>query len=291
MINNKRDRRDDTRQEITREAEEAGKQQLEGLAPEERTEIETVGAVLDVDQKAEPGTIKVDLHCHSEASSDCSTPLEFFPERCEKREVRVQAITDHNEIWGAQRIKELVEEQKQESRAEGSNDRILLTVIVGEEISTSEGEIIGLFLTERIEPGLTPEETIAEIKSQGGLALLPHGFDPLKRWRLRPEARERIADSIDIVETFNARISQPRWNRAAVAWAQDRSLPMSAGTDAHTLADIGSAWVEVPFQSIQEPEELLLALEGGIPVGQWTHPVIASIYKLWDRTQRRYLSR
>jgi predicted metal-dependent phosphoesterase TrpH len=290
-VNLQDNRRDVASPEVTQEAaREAGERQQEQLTPDEASEVEARGAVLKVGGKTELGTMKVDLHCHSEASHDCCTPLELIPLRCQTRGVNVQAITDHNLIWGAQRIKGIVEELAQNAEAGGPSYRAPLTVIIGEEISTNEGELIGLFLEERIESGLSPEETVERIKSQGGLVLLPHGFDPLKRWRLRPEARERIAHSIDIVETFNARISQPRWNRAAVAWSLERSLPISAGTDAHTLADIGSAWVEVPYQPIQKPQDLLRALEEGTPAGQWTHPVIASIYKLWDRTRRRYIS-
>lgn len=264
-------------------AEGAADKQIEKLAPEQIEQIETLGAVLD-SGLPEPGMMKIDLHCHTEASADCITPVLLFPDRCQTREIQVQAITDHNEIWGAQRLKALSEERFNEEAAN-------LTVIVGEEISTREGEIIGLFLKEKIEAGLTPEETVAQIKAQGGLVLLPHGFDPLKRFRLRPEARQRIAESIDIVETFNARISRPRWNRAAVAWCEEKGVLMSAGSDAHTLADVGSAWVEVPQRPIDTPDDLLKALEGGIPVGEWTHPVLAFIYKTWDRLRRKVSAR
>lgn len=255
--------------------------QLEELSPQEADEVESLGAVVEDDGRAEPGRMKIDLHCHSEASHDCSTPIELFPARCRERGVRVQAITDHNEIWGAQKLQEIVEEEKDK------DDEPPLTVIVGEEISTINGEIIGLFLKERIPFGLSPMDTVAAIHEQGGVVLLPHGFDPLKRWRLQPSALEIVADEIDIVETFNARISRPRWNQAAVDWSQEHDLPMSAGSDAHTLADIGSAWVEVPVQLIQSPQDLLRALQSGIPVGEWTHPVIAFAYKFWGRSLRR----
>lgn len=220
--------------------------------------------------------MRIDLHCHSEASWDCITPLTLFPGRCRERGISVQAITDHDEIWGAQRLKALVEDQQAP-----------LTVIVGEEITTSEGEIVGLFLKEKIERGLTPEETVAQIKAQGGLVLLPHGFDRLKRGRMLSEAIERIAQDIDIVETFNTRVSHPRYNREAALWAKERGLLMSGGSDAHTLADVGSAWVEVPAQDIEEPADLLRALAGGSPTGAWTHPVIAFAYKAWDWASRK----
>ena len=257
-------------------------EQIEQLTPKQEEEVETLGAVVEEEEaRAEPGNMKIDLHCHSEASADCSTPLTLFPTRCRERGVWVQAVTDHDQIWGAQKLQEVVEEEK--IRKAG----FPLTIIVGEEVSTTHGEIIGLFLKERVPPGMSPGETVAAIKEQGGLVLLPHGFDPLKRWRLQPTALETVEDEINIVETFNARISQPRWNQAAVDWAKVHGAAMSAGSDAHTLADIGSAWVEVPVQQIRTPQDLLKALESGVPVGEWTHPVIAFAYKMWDRSLRR----
>ena len=257
--------------------EAVAKEQIERLEPQEAEEVEALGAIVaEEDAAAAPGCMKIDLHCHSEASSDCITPIERLAERCLRRGIRVQAITDHNEIWGAQKFQQLVED-----------NGYPLTVIVGEEVSTAEGEIVGLFLQEKIEAGLSPEETVAQIREQGGLVLLPHGFDPLKRFRLKEEARARVEHEIDIVETFNARISRPTWNRAAVDWAEARGRLMSAGSDAHTLADIGSAWVEVEERPVRNPEELLLALKGGVPVGVWTHPVLAFGYKMWDMARSR----
>ncbi len=229
---------------------------------------------------ARPERMRLDLHCHSEASSDCITPLASFPARCRAKGIRVQAITDHNEIWGAQQLREMV-------LAEGKND---LTIIVGEEVSSREGEIVGLFLSEKIPPGLSPEETVLAIKGQGGLVLLPHGFDPLKRHRLSPEARERIAGDIDIVEVFNARVSRRKWNVSASAWAAVHDLPDSAGTDAHTLKDVGSAWLETPFVPIEGPSDLLLALnhESAQVGGTWTPPALALAYKGWTFGKHYY---
>jgi predicted metal-dependent phosphoesterase TrpH len=247
------------------------------LTPKEVEQIEEEGAVTQPEHTPKPDTMRIDLHCHSEASWDSSSPLKEIPERCVEKRIRVQAMTDHDNIWGAQELQKTV-------LAQGD---IPLSIIVGEEISTSEGEIIGLFLRHKIEAGLSPEKTVAEIKEQGGLVLLPHGFDPLKRWHLKREARKRIASSIDIVETFNARISRPRWNRAAVKWAEEKGALMSAGSDAHTIADIGNAWVEVAAQPILSPADLMAALKDGVPMGVWTHPVIAFLYKMVDRTRRK----
>ena len=213
--------------------------------------------------------MKIDLHCHTEASWDCVTPLAAIPGRCLEQGIAVQAITDHDKIWGAKRLKEMVQ---------GSE----LTVIVGEEITSADGEIIGLFLDELVAPGMSAEETVAAIREQGGLVLLPHGFDPLKRKRLNPKALERIKGEIDIVETFNTRVSKPKWNGVAEDWAVRHSLPRSGGSDAHTLRDIGTAWAETTERRILAPEDLLQALHQARVGGKWVHPASAFAYKMFD---------
>ena len=219
--------------------------------------------------------MKIDLHLHTIASHDCRTLASEVIARCESRGIDVQAVTDHDQIWGGQEIAELA--------GDG------LDVIVGEEVSTREGEIIGLFLDERVPPGMSAEETVAAIREQGGLVLLPHGFDPLKTHRLRPEARERIAEEIDIVEVFNARVSHPRRNTEASEWAALHDVPASAGTDAHIVSAIGEAWVQAPDADATTPEGLLRALRRGVIDGTWVHPVPAYAYKLWDTGRRAAL--
>lgn len=224
--------------------------------------------------------MKIDLHCHTEASIDCITSLAAIPARCRQQEIRVQAITDHDEVWGAQELQKMVAAEEEKPS---------LSIIVGEEITSLEGEIIGLFLKEKVPPDLSAVETVARIKRQDGLVLLPHGFDRWKRGRLRPEALAQIANDVDIVETFNARISFSRYNRRADKWAKDHEVVNSAGTDAHRLADIGIAWAEVPDKPINGPQDLLKFLENGEVMGEWTHPVIAFIKKMWGQTKQRLL--
>ena len=217
--------------------------------------------------------MRMDLHCHTEVSHDCRTALRDIPGWLLRTNTRVMAVTDHDQFRGGPELQQLV-------RDLGLDDR--LSIICGEEITTSEGELIGLFLQGRIPPKLTPEETVREIKAQGGLVLLQHGFDPLKRYRLRPEATERIKDDIDIVETFNSRLSRHHWNREAARWGEAHGhLPQSAGSDAHTLRDSGEAWGETPFRLIYTPAELLAALREGQVAGHWTHPVYAYGRKQW----------
>ncbi|WP_345456690.1 PHP domain-containing protein [Deinococcus aluminii] len=223
--------------------------------------------------------MRIDLHTHTEVSHDCRTRLRDIPAWLLRTNTRVIAVTDHDQQRGGPELARLVADL-------GLDDR--LSIIPGEEVTTSEGELIGLFLRERIPPGLTPEDTAREIKAQGGLVMLQHGFDPLKRYRLRPEATLRIADQIDIVETFNSRLSRHHWNRVAAEWARERNLPVCAGSDAHTLQDIGEAWVETPFRLIRTPEQLIAALREGVVGGHWTHPVYAYGLKQWRNLNGRF---
>jgi hypothetical protein len=250
------------------------------LEPHEQDELEEHGAVAADGEEPSPATMRIDLHCHSSISRDSSTPIALMPEQCRKQGIGVQAITDHHHISNAQALRDMVAQQEDPRGRD-------LTIIVGEEIWTSEGELIGLFLEEKIDGGLSPEETVARIHEQGGLVLLPHGFDPRKRSQLEPAARERIAADIDIVETFNTHVSSEEYNEAAFDWAQARDKAMSAGTDAHTLSEIGTAWVEVPRQPIRGPRDLLDALEHGVPTGEWKHPLIIKLQVVWDWIRRR----
>jgi predicted metal-dependent phosphoesterase TrpH len=221
-------------------------------------------------------TIKIDLHCHSEASHDCETPLQHIIDRCHVTRINVQAITDHNQIWGAQKL---------QAMTQGDSE---LTIIVGEEISTRDGEIIGLFLREKIPARLSAAETVKEIKAQGGLVLVPHGFDPFKHFRLRPESLEELASDVHIIEVFNAHISSPAHNRAALRWAEAHKKLKSAGTDAHTAAHVGSAWVETPRTQILAPEDLLTALGMGEVGGRWRHPARTFASRMKDVALKSY---
>jgi predicted metal-dependent phosphoesterase TrpH len=197
--------------------------------------------------------MKLDLHCHTQASFDCKTPLEAVYPACAARGLSALAITDHNQIWAA------LELQKHAPTG--------LHIIVGEEVYTSQGEIIGLFLQELIPRGLTPEQTLERIKAQGGLALLPHGFD-LKPSTLHASARERLAARLDIVEGFNGHAVRPDSNRQASAWAAAKGIPISVGSDAHRAADIGTSCLETPDAQVASPQDLLALLPQGRVVGQ-----------------------
>jgi predicted metal-dependent phosphoesterase TrpH len=162
--------------------------------------------------------------------------------RCGQVGLSAIFLTDHDGIDGAH---SLVEAGK--------------AVIVGEEILTTEGELIGLFLKEQVPARLSPEETIAAIKEQGGLVYLEHPYDTSRR-NLREEAIERIASSIDIVEVFNGR-SQPELNRRAEELRGTLGVAAGAGSDAHTLREIGTVYVEM--EAFHGPHDFLVKLRSG----------------------------
>lgn len=205
--------------------------------------------------------LRIDLHCHTLASYDCKTSLEAVVLACQHNKIDVLAITDHNEIWAAQKLAALGLANPQ--------------FIVGEEVYTNQGEIIGLFLQEKIARGQSPEHTLAEIHEQGGLALLPHGFDHLKPSTLKAVARERIKASLDIIEAFNGHTAQARSNHHALVWATSHGLPISGGSDAHRAADIGSVYLETTDTIIKTPMDLLAALKVGKIIGRRRNPILS----------------
>ncbi|MBI4215935.1 MAG: PHP domain-containing protein [Chloroflexi bacterium] len=160
------------------------------------------------------------------------------------------AITDHNAITGALELAR----------------HTPFLVIVGEEIMTSAGEIMGLFLEEHIPPGLSPVETAQRIKAQGGLVGVPHPFDRLRRSRLKESAWSDLLPLVDLIEVFNARTHLARDGQRACRFAQEHGLLQGAGSDSHSLGELGRAYVELP--PFSGPKEFRRALAQGRVVGR-----------------------
>ena len=187
--------------------------------------------------------IDVDLHMHTDHSYDCATPVEVLLSEARARGLGAIAVTDHNEISGAL-----------EARAKADG----LTVIVGEEVKTAEqGEVIGLFIEEKIPRGLTLAETIAEIKRQGGLVYVPHPFD---RMHSVPDYEHllNVIDDVDAIEVFNPRIAITEFNEEAVRFAAKYRIPAGAGSDAHVPQGLGS--VRIRMRDFDGPQEFLQSL-------------------------------
>ncbi len=197
--------------------------------------------------------VKVDMHTHSEYSPDSRTPLKRQAAAVKAAGLHVVCATDHNTIEGALRLREL---------ADG------FRVIVGEEVSTRDGEIIGLFLEKEIARGLTAEETIARIHDQGGLVSVPHPFSRNRTFHIRRSVLERVWKDIDCIEVFNAREAFTGDNLRAAAFAKEKELPGAVGSDAHRASEIGRAWVEV--EDFAGRDDFIASLREGSVVGKLT---------------------
>jgi predicted metal-dependent phosphoesterase TrpH len=217
--------------------------------------------------------MRVDLHVHTCYSPDSLTPPEALWFWARRRGLDALAITDHNTIAGALAL-------AQEAP---------LTVIVGEEIRTTAGEIIGLFLRQEIPAGLTPRETVARIHAQGGLVYIPH---PRDRWRrssaLAQEALWEIIAEVDILEVWNARVTFAQDNREALALAQEYGLLRGAGSDAHQGHEIGQAYVELP--PFHDAPTFLRSLAQGAVHGH-TSPPLVHLGSSWAKLAKGLLPR
>ncbi len=191
------------------------------------------------------------MHSHTCYSGDAVTTLDELAERVETTPIDVLCITDHHSIRGA---------------LEAIEREVGCRVVVGEEVKTRAGEVIGLFLTERVPHGLAPEETITRIRSQGGVVYVPHPFDPV-RHALREPVLRRLCRShaVDALEVFNAKVSLDHLNARAAELAAETGLPGGAGSDAHDPAGFGAAYVEMP--DFDGPTDFLARLPEGRVVG------------------------
>ncbi len=190
--------------------------------------------------------IEVDLHMHTDHSGDCATPVDVLLQTARDRGLGAIAITDHNEVSGALEAREI---------AAGMDD---LKVIVAEEVKTAEqGEVIGLFLEEKIPKGLTMAETIAEIRAQGGLVYVPHPFD---RFHSVPDYEHLLdmVEEIDLLEVFNPRVALTSFNEEAVRFATKYRIVPAAGSDSHVAQGLGS--VRQRIHDFDGPAEFLEAM-------------------------------
>jgi len=199
---------------------------------------------------------------------DCSTPLSQIVARCLKIGINCVAVADHGTIAGALKLKQIAP----------------FKVIVAEEILTPPGELMGLFLTEAVPSGLPPEQTIARIKSQGGLVGIPH---PLGRAPLQNSTKllsEKILSQVDIIEVFNSRTPFP--NNPTKAWelVNKYGLASSAGSDAHTVGEIGKAYVEMP--EFNGPDDFINCLVQGKIFGQKSNPLV-HFASTWTKIKKK----
>jgi len=171
-----------------------------------------------------------DFHIHTKYSMDCNIPIEDIIQRCVETGINCVAVADHDSVEGAFEMQRLAP----------------FKVIIAEEILTPKGEIMGMFLKEGIPSGIPLEKAISLIKAQDALVCLPHPFDTFRGLRLDIVRLEALAEQIDIVEVFNARSPLSRHASKARSFARKYAIPEIAGSDAHTLREIGNTYVEIP---------------------------------------------
>jgi len=198
------------------------------------------------------GWVRVDCHLHTVASGDAVLTLEQLAERARQAGLDVVCITDHNVT----------------SAAVAATERDLgVRIVVGEEIRTPDGDMIGLFLTERIPYVLPVAEVVTRIRDQGGLVYAPHPFDPDRSSLGRVLPQLCAAGAVDIVEVFNAKIADQALNDRAAELARVFSLPGAAGSDAHDAPGVGAAYLEMP--DFDGPASFLAALPGARLTGEY----------------------
>ncbi len=184
----------------------------------------------------------LELHSHSQYSFDSLTKPEDIIAQCRIVGIDRIAITDHNEIQGALSALKLAPD----------------LIIVGEEVMTTQGELLCYFIKSRIPPGMTPADTCDLVHQQGGLVGPSHPFDP-RRSGLGGTILRLIANKLDFVEVFNARTCDTSKNDLAYDLARDLNLPMICASDAHTIAEIGRTRVRVQHE-VDTPASFLRAL-------------------------------
>ena len=216
--------------------------------------------------------VRVDMHTHCEASPDSRTPVAEQARGVRAAGIDVICATDHNTIDGALRLREL---------ADG------FRVVIGEEISSRDGEIIGLFLERAIPRDLSGEETIARIHDQGGLAVVPHPFSFNRRYHMRRASLDRLRSHIDALEIFNAREAIFLNNRSAAAYAKEHEIVGTAGSDAHRASELGRAFVEMP--DFAGRGDFLTSLRQGVAQGRLSGGGV-HVYTRYDRF-RKWLGR
>lgn len=190
---------------------------------------------------------KVDLHTHSEASPDGGITLDQYASVLSSGKLDVIAITDHNTIEFATYAREKL------------GDRI----IVGEEIMSTMGEIIGLYLTETVHPGLSPLETVKQIKEQGGLVYIPHPFESIRKG-LHPSVLEELIDFIDIIEICNGRAFLQNRSAQTVLWSKLNRVVGAASSDAHGVRGLGKTFTSV--KELPNEGDLVKILSHGVAI-------------------------
>lgn len=200
--------------------------------------------------------MRLDLHLHTEYSHDCDTSLDRIEPRCLARSLTGLAVTDHNTVEGAMRLRDSARH---------------IQVIVGEEVSTRDGDVIGLFLSNRIPPRMSAIETMEAIHDQNGLVYLPHPFNRSQARRHGGASLYEVMPHVDIVETFNGKVARPHYNEMAEELALRFGKARAGGSDAHSLMAIGTVTNTLELDGELTAQSLLNGLRSGLIEGARRH--------------------
>ena len=198
------------------------------------------------------GWVRVDCHLHTVASGDSVLTVEELADRAGRAGLDVVCVTDHNVTHAA---------------VAAAERDLGVRVIVGEEVRTPDGDLIGLFLTERIPYVLPVAEVVGLIRGQGGLVYVPHPFDRGRSSVGRVLPGLCAAGSVDVIEVFNAKIADQALNDEASRLAERFGLPGGAGSDAHDAPGVGAAYLEMP--DFDGPTSFLAALADARVTGEF----------------------
>ena len=191
--------------------------------------------------------MKIDMHCHSFYSPDGVSSPEALIQSALKKGLDGIALTDHDTTKGWK-------------RAIAAAKKMNAVIILGEEIKIKEkgktiGEILGYFLKKEIDPeGKTIQQIIDEIKEQKGLAIIAHPY----HWRKPFKYLEEYKYSADGIEAFNARSQSKKGNQKSLAFAKQNNLATTAGSDAHSYFEIGTAYIESDAKNLDELKQAIL---------------------------------
>jgi predicted metal-dependent phosphoesterase TrpH len=208
--------------------------------------------------------LRVEFHCHTQASDDSLTRPNDLVGIARRKGVDRLIITDHNTIAGARAAQALDPE----------------LIIVGEEIMTTQGEILAAFVTEEVPPHLSPTDAIRRLKEQGAFISVSHPFDRLREGSWKEQDLLAILLFVDALEVYNSRCMFPGFNRAARRFAEKHNIPGTVGSDAHALFEVGRSLLLL--EQFEGPDEMRKVVRKGIPQVKWSPP--------WVHLASRYAS-
>ncbi len=212
--------------------------------------------------------LKVDFHTHTRYSEDSLTPIHELISAARKRGLDRVVVTDHNVLTGALEAWRAAPD----------------LVIPGEEVQTSEGELLAAFVTVVVPRGLEPLEALRRLRKQGAFISISHPFDPQRSGWSR-ETLDLIASQVDAIETGNGRVLTPAYNQRAAEYAASLGLPGTAGSDAHHPSEVGRMYTLVP--EFNDAESLRLAMRSARVCGEPSSPLV-HLYSVQAKAVKRW---